>query len=186
MRLISDEDLKDRASEYCLSEDEYRRFCKIIDAEPTACDMDNLRKIANCKELEEVTGIPLKELAEIFRQHIPNACQHPEKACVLTDGDVDKWRKYQQLDKHGRLIKLPCKVGDTVYQIFENFIEPCTVEVIFWGDYTDKDGNHCNMAEIHYDREDCPCVLGDIYFTDFGKTVFLTKSAAEAKLKELR
>ena len=131
MRLISDEDLKDRASEYCLSEDEYRRFCKIIDAEPTACDMDNLRKIANCKELEEVTGIPLKELAEIFRQHIPNACQHPEKACVLTDGDVDKWRKYQQLDKHGRLIKLPCKVGDTVYQIFENFIEPCTVEVIF-------------------------------------------------------
>ena len=42
MRLISDEDLKDRASEYCLSEDEFRRFCKIIDAEPTACDVDKV------------------------------------------------------------------------------------------------------------------------------------------------
>ena len=56
MRLISDEDLKDRASEYCLSEDEYRRFCKIIDAEPTACNMDNLRKIA-MKEEEQPGGI---------------------------------------------------------------------------------------------------------------------------------
>ena len=35
MRLISAGDLKDRASEYCLSEDEFRRFCKIIDEEPT-------------------------------------------------------------------------------------------------------------------------------------------------------
>lgn len=36
MRLISDISLKDRASERCLSEDEYKRFCEIIDAEPTA------------------------------------------------------------------------------------------------------------------------------------------------------
>ena len=115
------------------------------------------------------------------------------KACIKVAKDheqlaewFEKSKEYQQLEEQDRLIKLPCKVGDTVYQIFENFIEPCTVEVIFLGDYTDKDGNHCNMAEIHYDREDCPCVLGDIYFTDFGKTVFLTKSAAEEKLKELR
>ena len=42
MRLISAGDLKDRASEYCLSEDEFRRFCKIIDEEPTACDVDKV------------------------------------------------------------------------------------------------------------------------------------------------
>lgn len=40
MRLIKDIDLKYRASEYCLSKDEYERFCKIIDAEPTAYDVD--------------------------------------------------------------------------------------------------------------------------------------------------
>lgn len=44
MRLISDKDLKDRASEYCLSEDEFRRFCKIIDEEPVAYDVDKVVK----------------------------------------------------------------------------------------------------------------------------------------------
>lgn len=42
MRLIKDIDLKYRASEYCLSKDEYERFCKIIDAEPTAYDVDKV------------------------------------------------------------------------------------------------------------------------------------------------
>ncbi len=53
MRLISDEDLKDRASEYCLSEDEFRRFCEIIDAEPTVCDVDKLIKHLNDYALQE-------------------------------------------------------------------------------------------------------------------------------------
>lgn len=97
-----------------------------------------------------------------------------------------KLTDYEDLEEQGRLVKLPCKVGDKVYQINENCIEPCTVEVIFLADYTDKDGNYCNMAEIHYDRDDCPYVSTEIYFTDIGKTVFLTKSEAEAKLKELR
>lgn len=45
--LISRLSLKDRASEYALSEDEYKRFCKIIDAEPTAYSVDNVIKRLN-------------------------------------------------------------------------------------------------------------------------------------------
>lgn len=45
--LISRLSLKDRASEYDLSEDEYKRFCKIIDAEPTAYSVDNVIKRLN-------------------------------------------------------------------------------------------------------------------------------------------
>lgn len=95
-------------------------------------------------------------------------------------------KEYEDLEEQGRLVKLPFMVGDRVYQIDENFIEPCTVEVIFLANYRDKDGNYCNMAEIHYDRDDCPYVSTEMYFTDIGKTVFLTKSEAEIKLKELR
>lgn len=51
-----------------------------------------VQKLGEYEDLEELIGIPLKELAEIFRQHIPDGCQHPQKAIVLTDGDVDKWR----------------------------------------------------------------------------------------------
>lgn len=79
----------------------------------------------------------------------------------------------------------PCKVGDTVYEICEEFIEPCTVEAIFIADYKDKEGNSSYMAEIHYDREDCPWVSTEIFFTDIGKTVFLTKPEAEQALKEM-
>lgn len=104
-------------------------------------------------------------------------------------GAVDKLKnalgKYEDAEDQGLLLRLPFKVGDTVYYISEGFIEPCTVEVIFLADYTDKDGNCSYMAEIHYDREDCPYVSTEIYFTDIGKTVFLTQSEAEQKLNEL-
>lgn len=48
MRLIDADSLRDRASEYVLSNDEYERFCKIIKTEPTAYDVD-----AVVKELED-------------------------------------------------------------------------------------------------------------------------------------
>lgn len=102
---------------------------------------------------------------------------------------VDKLKnalgKYEDAEEQGLLLRLPFKIGDTVYYISEGFIEPCTVEIIFLADYTDKDGNCSYMAEIHYDREDCPYVSTEIYFTDIGKTVFLTQSEAEQKLNEL-
>ena len=81
------------------------------------------------------------------------------------------------------VIALPVKVGQTVYYIFDGFIEPCTIEIIFLGNYTDKDGNYSYVAEIHFDREDFPYVTTEIYFTDIGKTVFLTKEQAEKALK---
>ena len=105
--------------------------------------------------------------------------------CKTIDDVIDKLAEYEDLEEQGRLIKLPCKVGDTVYYISEGFIEPCTVETIFISDYTDKDGNCSYIAEIHYDREDCPYVSTEIYFTDIGKTVFLTQAEAEQKLKEM-
>lgn len=81
MRLISAGDLKDRASEYCLSEDEFRRFCKIIDEEPTAYDIDSV-----VEQLEEcisdtsntITGIAAewayKGAIEIVKAGQNNGC----------------------------------------------------------------------------------------------------------------
>lgn len=98
---------------------------------------------------------------------------------------AQKLKNYEDLEEQGLLIKLPCKVGDTVYYISEGLIEPCTVEVIFLAYYTDKDGNNSYMAEIHYDREDCPYVSTEIYFTEIGKTVFLTRNEAEEALQKM-
>lgn len=73
---------------------------------------------------------------------------------------AEKLCEYEDLEEQGRLTKLPCKVGDDVYYILGIPNEtPCTI---------DK----------------CTFKLSDI--NKIGKTLFLTKSAAEAKLKELR
>ena len=100
-------------------------------------------------------------------------------------GYLKKLKDYEDAEEQGLLLRLPCKVGDKVYQICENFIEPCTVDTIFLGTYMDRNGNWCNMAEIYYDRDDCPYVSTEMYFTDIGETIFLTETEAEAKLKEM-
>lgn len=70
-----------------------------------------------------------------------------------------KLKDYESLEEQGRLIELPCKVGDDIYYILGIPNEtPCTI---------DK----------------CVFELSDI--NNIGKTLFLTKSEAEAKLKEL-
>ena len=37
--------------------------------------------------------------------------------CEITTSICEKLGKYEDLEEQGRLIKLPCKVGDTVYLI---------------------------------------------------------------------
>ena len=69
-----------------------------------------------------------------------------------------KLKEYEDLEEQGRLIKLPCKVGDDVYYILGIPNKtPCTI---------DK----------------CTFELSDI--NKIGKTLFLTREEAEAKLKE--
>lgn len=134
----------------------------------------------------EDKGLTITQLAENEKykalEEIAERLANREQYCELLE---DELKQYRDLEEQGLLLRLPCKVGDTVYYISEGFIEPCTVEVIFLANYTDKDGNHSYMAEIHYDREDCPYVSTEIYFTDIGKTVFFTQAEAEEKLKEL-
>lgn len=95
-------------------------------------------------------------------------------------------KMYEDKLENGTLVDLPFKVGDKVYQISEGFIEPCTVETIYLADYKDKNGVKSYMAEIHYDREDCPYVSTEIYLTDIGKTVFLTKDQVEKALEDIK
>lgn len=84
-------------------------------------------------------------------------------------------KDYEDLEEQGRLIKLPCKVGDIVYIAETVLAEAMCIRIQLDGD---RNGIWINAKEYPYDRR--------ISFKAFGKTVFLTKSEAEAKLKELR
>ena len=72
---------------------------------------------------------------------------------------MEKLTDYEDAEEQGRLIKLPCKVGDTVYLIKNSEkIAECKADMMFIG----------------------------VLWEEFGKEWFLTRDEAEAKLKELR
>lgn len=93
-----------------------------------------------------------------------------------------------EMDKDkSKYIELPCKVGDTVYCYNDDFecVLPYFVENINIGYYSHEKTYISFEANSHADETDE--LLDDIDFDveDIGKTVFLTKTEAEAKLKEL-
>ena len=83
--------------------------------------------------------------------------------------------KYEDADEQGLLLRLPCKVGDTVYVLYKNIVtEKQVYDVQYRGGITYQNGQrwYVNIGGLAY------------YETDFGKTVFLTQEEAEQKLKE--
>lgn len=71
---------------------------------------------------------------------------------------IERLTEYEDLEEQGLLLRLPCKVGSTVYHIVNKRIsEVENVDLFFI----------------------CLCVA------EFGKTIFLTKEEAEQKLKEM-
>ena len=133
-----------------------------------------LCKLAEYEDLEELIGVPLKEIAELFRQNIPEDCKHPRKAIMLTDDDVDKWNGYKNAEEQGLLLRLPCPIGTTVYN------------TTWWDDVTEKvkvDGKIFYRTVRKHKVSKSTFSLLDV--KDFGKTVFLTQEEAKQKLKEM-
>ena len=94
-----------------------------------------------------------------------------------------KLAEYENLEEQGRLIKLPCNRGDKIYFIKSAFsmahfpIEAKITSIC--GVDCDNDVMYLSITE--YNKIDRRFKSSDI-----GKTVFLTKEEAEAKLKELK
>lgn len=89
---------------------------------------------------------------------------------------MQKLANYEDLEEQGLLLKLPCKVGDTVYILagrFGTFYE----EDICDGFYIGRDGILQVKVQNHKGNHGTYGVVG--------KTVFLTKEEAEKALAEM-
>ena len=88
---------------------------------------------------------------------------------------MEKLADYEDAEEQGRLVKLPCKVGDTVYVPTRDFISELRIVHISisknntFFHWMLNDGIYQNLDGFSVDK--------------IGKTVFLTKAEAEAKLK---
>ena len=97
-------------------------------------------------------------------------CENMTNAC-------EKLGAYEDAEEQGLLLRLPCKVGDIVYVPTRNFIAELEITEVI----------HCKNGTYFQWM-----LLSGIYpslngFTErkIGNEVFLTKSEAEAKLKEM-
>ena len=99
----------------------------------------------------------------------------------------EQLKEYQRLEEQGRLIKLPCKVGDTVWD--NDCGRPCayTITAFSFGECEEYICEPVTTKEVvFYYANSSGSITGSFAESEIGKTVFFTKSEAEAKLKELR
>ena len=100
---------------------------------------------------------------------------------------LTKLGDYEDLDEQGRLVKLPCKVGDTVWD--NDFGRPCayTITSFSFGECEEYICKPVTTKEVvFYYENSSGSITGSFAESAIGKSVFLNKSEAEAKLKELR
>lgn len=98
-----------------------------------------------------------------------------------------KLAEYENLEEQRRLIKLPCKVGDTVWQIMVVGVQGKNIKYgIFKAIVTKISVDYQMNFLLSTITEDEKRYRNEVTSTAIGDTMFFTKSAAEAKLKELR
>lgn len=95
---------------------------------------------------------------------------------VADIGDIlGKLADYEDLDEQGLLLRLPCKVGDTVYILRKNIVTEEQVYDVQYRGITYQKGQrwYVNIGGLAY------------FEMDFGKDVFLTQAEDEQKFKEM-
>lgn len=98
-----------------------------------------------------------------------------------------KLAEYENLEEQGRLIKLPCKVGDTVWQIMVVGVQGKNIKYgIFKAIVTKISVDYQMNFLLSTITEDEKRYRNEVTSTAIGDTMFFTKSEAETKLKELR
>lgn len=92
---------------------------------------------------------------------------------------ANKLGELEDLEEKGLLLKMPCKPGDTVYQLtgYSSYITSCYVTGFA----------ECNSIEtmcftVYIDQAEEDIIA----LSDFGKTVFLTEEEADIRLRKLK
>ncbi len=144
-------------------------------------------------DMERLTE-KLEEHGSYYYPHcFESGCDETSGLCICEDCSFQnkvcqKLGEYEDLEEQGKLLKLPCAVGETVWYISErieklgrkkvevSFVDEGIVDSITLGCMMIPQINVCNDENVWTTFDG---------IEDLGKTVFITKEAAEAALKEM-
>ena len=122
-----------------------------------------MSRLTKYGETSHENGVCCTHFMSAECEEVCGECSH---GCKWEEEAWSKLAHYEDLEEQGRLIELPCKVGDTVYVVDWEMEDMYLPSIKYW----------------FFDEQ--PFDVKMIY--SIGKWVFLTKEEAEAKLAELK
>ena len=131
-------------------------FCDIAQCRELPCPYDG-----SCTQKEVWERLKAYEDAGLS----PQACAEAreiEETLSSYDYSISRMVELMKADKDGRVVVLPCKVGDTVYRL----------------QYIEQPPGRFTVGIV-------PIKFALIWLEEFGKTVFLSREEAEKALQEM-
>ena len=115
-----------------------------------------------------------------------------ERACEPDCEEIDavyrKLKDYEDAEEQGLLLRLPCKVGDTVWQIMISGMkikEKKLLYGIYEATVTKVSVDFYRNLLISTITNDTQKCKNKVTISAIGETIFLAREEAEAKLKEM-
>jgi hypothetical protein len=126
-------------------------------------------ELSQYKKYEDVPKELRKEYNKISLQMIQQEeCEIYRRYEITKDIPLDRLQEICNAERDGRCVVLPCKVGDTIYVTIGHFNKKIT---------------ESKAVKVWFNGFDYRVVCDGIGELTFGKSVFLTKEAAEQALK---
>ena len=152
---------KNTCIQYANQEEQYAEWLEELKSYK---DIGTPKELKELKENGAFTGLELTKLA-IMQKEL---------------------KEYKDLEEQGLLVRLPCKVGDMVWDNDFGYPESYEIKAFSYGycdSYVEPD---IEDQIIFYYENYIGSITGAFPMSEIGKTVFLTREEAEKKLKEMK
>ena len=154
---------------YYLGTDHYMKCSGNCNVDMDCIDCPSFDRLVERLAAYEDTGLEPDEVTALQKDW-------SELCTVIGEcGGIDLLRELAEADKEGRVVVLPCKVGDTVYWVHGAVITECKVHRI----QKNRNGLYiCLKSNVSHGA-----FRADL---SIGKTVFLTREEAEKVLEAMK
>lgn len=143
---------------------EYEQIAEWLEELKSYKDIGTLKELKELKENGTFTGLELAKLA-IMQKEL---------------------KEYKDLEKQGLLVRLLCKVGDTVWDNDFGYPELYEIKAFSYGycdSYVEPDIE--DQIIVYYENH-IGSITGAFPMSEIGKTIFLTREEAVNKLEEMK
>lgn len=143
---------------------EYEQIAEWLEELKSYKDIGTLKELKELKENGTFTGLELAKLA-IMQKEL---------------------KEYKDLEEHGLLMRLPCRVGDTVWDNDFGYPELYEIKAFSYGycdSYVEPDIE--DQIIVYYENS-IGSITGAFPMSEIGKTIFLTREEAVNKLEEMK